>query len=89
MDVDQSIAPEDDVGARANRHLNLSSDIPAANVPSRPEASHKWLEGEQEAHRMWRGGNDPATRRRLGELTKKLENLDLKYRNLREVGVKG
>ena len=35
-----------------------------------------------------RGGNDPATRRKLGEMTKKFENLDLKYRNLREVGIK-
>ncbi|MCJ1380178.1 hypothetical protein MMC17_003281 [Xylographa soralifera] len=35
-----------------------------------------------------RGGNDPATRRKLGEMTKKFENLDMKYRNLREVGVK-
>ena len=37
---------------------------------------------------MERGGNDPATRRKLGEMTKKFENLDMKYRNLREVGVK-
>ncbi|MCJ1284579.1 hypothetical protein MMC26_003912 [Xylographa opegraphella] len=35
-----------------------------------------------------RAGNDPATRRKLGEMTKKFENLDMKYRNLREVGVK-
>lgn len=35
-----------------------------------------------------RSSNDPATRRKLGEVTKKFENLDLKYRNLREVGVK-
>jgi hypothetical protein len=32
--------------------------------------------------------NDPATRRKLGELTKQLENLDLKYRNVREIGIK-
>lgn len=35
-----------------------------------------------------RGGSDPAIRRKLGEMTKKFENLDLKYRNLREIGVK-
>jgi len=35
-----------------------------------------------------RGGTDPALRRKLGEMTKKFENLDLKYRNLREVGIK-
>ncbi|KAI9844829.1 MAG: hypothetical protein M1837_005247 [Sclerophora amabilis] len=34
------------------------------------------------------GGGDPAVRRKLGEMTRKFQNLDLKYRNLREVGVK-
>lgn len=32
--------------------------------------------------------NEPAVRRRLGELTKKLENVEGKYQDLREVGVK-
>jgi hypothetical protein len=32
--------------------------------------------------------NDPAMRRKLGEMTKKIENLDLKYRNVREIGIK-
>lgn len=35
-----------------------------------------------------RTGNDVATRRKLGEMTKKFDNLDLKFRNLREVGIK-
>jgi len=35
-----------------------------------------------------RGGNDPAPRRKLGDMTKKFEKLELKYRNLREVGIK-
>ena len=35
-----------------------------------------------------RGANDPATRRKVGDLTKKLESLETKYRNLREVGIK-
>ena len=33
-------------------------------------------------------GGDPAIRRKLGDLTQKFESLDLKYRHLREVGVK-
>jgi hypothetical protein len=32
--------------------------------------------------------SDPAMRRKLGEMTKKLENLDMKYRNVREIGIK-
>ncbi|KAI1853103.1 hypothetical protein JX265_011384 [Neoarthrinium moseri] len=32
--------------------------------------------------------NDPSLRRRIGELTRKYESLELKYRDLRELGVK-
>lgn len=32
--------------------------------------------------------NDPSLRRRLGDLTRKYENLEAKYRDLREIGVK-
>ncbi|KAI4174310.1 MAG: hypothetical protein LQ343_002449 [Gyalolechia ehrenbergii] len=35
-----------------------------------------------------RGVGDPAIRRKLGEMTKKLENLDMKYKTLKEVGIK-
>ena len=35
-----------------------------------------------------RGGNDPATRRKLGEMTKKFEKLEMKYRALRDEGIK-
>ena len=31
---------------------------------------------------------DPAIRRKLGDVTRKFETLDLKYRNLREIGIK-
>jgi len=33
-----------------------------------------------------RAGDDPAARRKLGEMTKKFESLELKYNNLKEVG---
>jgi hypothetical protein len=32
--------------------------------------------------------NDPAIRRKLGDVNKKLENMEFKYRNLREIGIK-
>ncbi|KAL8818479.1 MAG: hypothetical protein Q9223_002885 [Gallowayella weberi] len=35
-----------------------------------------------------RGVGDPALRRKLGEMTKKLENLDMKYKNITDVGIK-
>jgi hypothetical protein len=33
-------------------------------------------------------GNDPALRRKLGDTTRKFESMELKYRNLRDVGIK-
>lgn len=35
-----------------------------------------------------KGGNDPATKRKLGEMTKKFENMESKYRSLKEIGIK-
>lgn len=35
-----------------------------------------------------RGGGDPALRRKLGEMTKKFESLELKYKKLTDVGIK-
>ena len=35
-----------------------------------------------------RGENDPTTRKKLGEMTKKFDSLELKYRRLRETGIK-
>lgn len=34
-----------------------------------------------------RQGGDPALRRKLGDMTRKFENVDLKYRTLRDVGI--
>ncbi|ODH13039.1 hypothetical protein ACO22_07663 [Paracoccidioides brasiliensis] len=34
-----------------------------------------------------KGENDATLRRKLGDMTKKYENMDMKYRNLREVGI--
>lgn len=35
-----------------------------------------------------RSNNDPMTRRKLGEMTRKFESLDMKYKTLKEVGIK-
>ncbi|KAI9817946.1 MAG: hypothetical protein M1832_004566, partial [Thelocarpon impressellum] len=58
---------------------------PVARPPSiqrRPRAGSVASDTERGA------ASDPALRRKLGEATKRLEALDLRYRNLREVGVK-
>lgn len=88
MDVDQSIAPEDDVGAGEPTPQPVVRHTSGKRSESTRSQSQMARRRAGSASDVERGGNDPATRRRLGELTKKLENLDLKYRNLREVGVK-
>lgn len=88
MDVDETAAPEEDEEAeeaapqsvfRQARHGPTNSRQPQAAVARRRAGSASDTE---------RSGNDAATRRKLGEMTKKFENLDLKFRNLREVGIK-
>ena len=54
-----------------------------------PSRSHKALRHHAgSASDPERGTADPILRRKLGDVTKKFESLELKYRNLREVGVK-
>ena len=64
---------------RQSKHARGNSKQPQPQVARRCAGSASDTE---------RAGNDPALRRKLGEMTKKFENLDLKYKNLREVGIK-
>ena len=88
MDNDESALPDEDEELeetapqsvfRQARHARSNSRQPQPAVARRRAGSASDTE---------RTGNDAATRRKLGEMTKKFENLDLKYRNLREVGIK-
>ncbi|MCJ1404778.1 hypothetical protein MMC11_008004 [Xylographa trunciseda] len=86
VDTDEFDLPQEDEEEpipqsvyRQVRHARSNSKQPQPNVARRRAGSASDTE---------RGGNDPAIRRKLGEMTKKFENLDMKYRNLREVGVK-
>ncbi|KUJ16863.1 uncharacterized protein LY89DRAFT_707311 [Mollisia scopiformis] len=62
------------------------------NVVARPRSQSR--PRQHSAHRRRAGSasdterNDPALRRKLGEMTKKYENLQLKYSDLREIGLK-
>ncbi|MCJ1479447.1 hypothetical protein MMC13_008133 [Lambiella insularis] len=64
---------------RQVRHAQSSSKQPQPSVIRRRVGSASDTE---------KGGTDPTIRRKLGEMTKKFESLDLKYRTLREVGVR-
>ncbi|SLM40783.1 Monopolin complex, subunit Csm1/Pcs1 [Lasallia pustulata] len=88
MDIDGTVPPEEDEDVeetapqsvfRQARHGRTNSRQPQAAVARRRAGSASDNE---------RTGSDAATRRKLGEMTKKFENLDLKFRNLREVGIK-
>lgn len=88
VDIDETAVPEEDEEAeetapqsvfRQARHAHTNSRQPQPAVARRRAGSASDAE---------RSGNDAATRRKLGEMTKKFENLDLKFRNLREVGIK-
>jgi hypothetical protein len=65
---------------------------PVARYTSVPRATSQSHQASVQRHRAGSASdterNDPAIRRKLGELTKKYENLDLKYRNIREIGIK-
>ncbi|KAJ9669752.1 hypothetical protein H2201_000137 [Coniosporium apollinis] len=80
-EVDEVAAPTPRPIARtANRALSASKQRPAPGA-------HRRAGSASDTERD-RGGSDPALRRKLGDMTKKFENLDMKYRNLREVGTK-
>ena len=87
MEIDQSERLEDD--EEAEEALPQSVFRRTNNVREKihqrqPLASRKRAGSTSDNER---GGNDPATRRKLGEMTNKFEKLDMKYRTLREEGI--
>ena len=86
MDIDTSVFPEED----NEDAVPQSVFRPTVNVPlsSRVRQAPAARRRAGSASDTERTATDPALRRKLGDLTKKFENLDLKYRNLREVGIK-
>ncbi|KAI9847049.1 MAG: hypothetical protein M1838_001061 [Thelocarpon superellum] len=86
---DATLPPEEETveepGRRAGAaHTSRARSVSKSRLPSVPrKRAGSFSDAERGA-----AGNDPAVRRKLGEMTRKLENLDLKYRNLRDIGVK-
>ena len=84
MDVDQSLASDE-----RNKGTKPTAQVVAKRASRKPaEPNEMARKRAGSISDMEKGGSDPATRRRLGELTKKMENLDMKYKTLREVGIK-
>lgn len=78
MDMDADAEEEDveEVLARRVQHINQQ------NLRQQLTQKHRAGSGPDTER------NDPSLRRKLGEMTKKYENMQLKYKELREVGVK-
>ena len=87
MEIDQSEPLEEDenedtVPQSVFRRTNNARD----NTHQRQPAVARRRAGSASDNE--RGGNAPAMRRKLGEMTKEFEKLDMKYRTLREEGIK-
>lgn len=88
MEVDQLESPEigeEDEDAIPQSVYRRSNHARAPSKQPQPSFARK---GDCSASDAEKGGNDANTRRKLGEMTKKFESLDLKYKHLREVGIK-
>ena len=88
MDVDQSESPEEDEEdeeALPQSVFRRTNNAREKTHQRQPLVSRKRASSASDNER---GGSDPATRRKLGEMTTKFEKLDMKYRSLREEGIK-
>lgn len=91
----QKIIPETQLASLYQETQNFEKDgdteeeLPQSSLPQR-----RFPENIQSRKRAGsvsdpdRAAENPASRRRIGEVTKKLDAMDVKYKNLREVGVK-
>ena len=88
MEIDQSELPEEyeeDEEALPQSVFRRTNSIRAKAHQRQPLVSRKRAGSASDDER---GGSDPATRRKLGEMTSKFEKLEIKYQNLRDVGIK-
>ncbi len=63
-------------------------DLLAPEPAEYPQKAHSFGSAQKPTAAASSEGGDPALRRRLGEMTRKYESLDVKYRDLRELAVK-
>ena len=85
MDVDPPSVPEVDEDAIPLSTYRQASNFRAGSRTRQPPVNRRRGGSASDTERT---GNDPALRRKLGDMAKKVENLEMRYNNLREVGVK-
>ena len=88
MDIDESVFVEGDDAAEEPVPQSVFRPVGNSRPNTRQRQPPVARRRAGSASDTERAGNDPSLRRKLGELTKKFENLEVRYRNLREVGVK-
>jgi len=83
MDLDPSSLPVDE-DAIPQSVYRQTSNFRATSKTRQPPMIRRRAGSASDTERT---GNDPTIRRKLGDLTKKFDNLEMKYSNLREVGI--
>ena len=85
MDVDPSSIPEEDEDEMPQSVYRQTSNLRAGSRARQPPVNRRRAESVLDTERL---GSDPALRRKLGEMTKIVDNLQIRYDSLREVSVK-
>ena len=87
MQIEQTVPEDDDSTSRATvkpQAPAVSRSRPLSRQPEPPVGANRYRAGSASSTER---ANDPGLRRKLGDITKKFENLDLKYHNLKEVAL--
>ncbi|KAK2760236.1 Glycosyl phosphatidyl inositol anchor synthesis [Arachnomyces sp. PD_36] len=84
-EVEETTFPDEEEQAEQELPPSPSKQRINGHVGARPQSARRQRVGGPSDNEPT--GGEPALRRKLGEMTKKYETLDAKYRNLREVGV--
>ena len=85
MNVDPSSIPEEDEDEMPQSVYRQTSNLRAGSRARQPPVNRRRAGSASDTERI---GSDPALRRKLGEMTKMVDNLQMRYDSLREVGVK-
>ncbi|KAJ5201766.1 Monopolin complex subunit Csm1/Pcs1 [Penicillium cinerascens] len=82
-EVDESVLPEPSTARYVSSSVVKNARARMASVHNTQSVSPRKRNSGVEAEQ----GGDPELRRRIGDLTKKHDGLETKYRNLREIGI--
>ena len=85
MDIDLPRDSDVDEDAIPQSFYRQTSNLRATSKTRQPPVNRKRAGSASDTEGR---NNDPALRRKIGDMTKKVESLEMRYNNLREVGVK-